>query len=496
MKFVIICLLVIITAFPALTLDQELILGREDDWGDILYSSGVRREPGKRGYTNILLADGEYRANPATDLLLHFNSTPLADDAGNYRVEAPDAAVTGRVRVLGEGAGVFRRSNAVSLVPGEGSLFSRGRSWSDFSLEFWLYPAALEDGEVILSWKGAEGGNGRIIPQMIRCSVLDRRLVWEFSNVFTDFLVPRRTVRFEGLTPLIPREWNHHLVRFDAGTGMIEYLVNGEPEAVVYASRSGEEDGSVFLPSIGNYSNEPVDIAPVFTGFIDELRLIRHFVEEPAMDRYSGVSGTMVTRPLDLGYSGSQLKRIEVDYSVPSDSDIYFYYILSEDSAGHLPDSSGWRIFEPGEPLPAGAEGRFLSLMARIFPDGRERQSPVLSEMRIIYQPDFPPQTPPALTADPGDGSVTLAWTGVTDEDLAGYLVYYGTRPGRYFGTDSTGGPSPVDAGMSTDLTLEGLTNGKLYYFSVVAYDDSIPPHRSGFSDEVSARPSLLEEDG
>ncbi|MFW5747687.1 MAG: hypothetical protein ACOCX6_02700, partial [bacterium] len=77
-----------------------------------------------------------------------------------------------------------------------------------------------------------------------------------------------------------------------------------------------------------------------------------------------------------------------------------------------------------------------------------------------------------------------------------GYLIFYGTRPGRYFGTDSDDGPSPVDAGMNTEFTLEGLENGKLYYFSVAAYDDATPPHRSGFSDEVSARPSVLEEDG
>jgi hypothetical protein len=39
-------------------------------------------------------------------------------------------------------------------------------------------------------------------------------------------------------------------------------------------------------------------------------------------------------------------------------------------------------------------------------------------------------------------------------------------------------------------LTLSGLQNGRLYYFAVVAYDGTEPPHHSGFSREVSARPS------
>jgi hypothetical protein len=68
--------------------------------------------------------------------------------------------------------------------------------------------------------------------------------------------------------------------------------------------------------------------------------------------------------------------------------------------------------------------------------------------------------------------------------------VYYGTAPGNYHGTGAQRGPSPIDVGPATELELEGLENGRLYYFTVVCYDSTEPPHRSALSREVSARPS------
>ena len=91
-----------------------------------------------------------------------------------------------------------------------------------------------------------------------------------------------------------------------------------------------------------------------------------------------------------------------------------------------------------------------------------------------------------------GSGAVPLYWKTVNASDVRGYLVYYGDRPGDYHGVDSDRGHSPIDVGRTTDLRLTGLANGKLYYFSVVAYDSTEPPHRSLFAREVSARPSAV----
>ena len=97
-----------------------------------------------------------------------------------------------------------------------------------------------------------------------------------------------------------------------------------------------------------------------------------------------------------------------------------------------------------------------------------------------------------SLYAEAGNGKVTLYWSPVNEDDLQGYFVYYGPQPGSYRGRDSDLGPSPIDVGSVSQVEVTGLSNSKLYYFAVVAYDGTDPPHRSLFSREVSARPSRL----
>jgi chitodextrinase len=73
-------------------------------------------------------------------------------------------------------------------------------------------------------------------------------------------------------------------------------------------------------------------------------------------------------------------------------------------------------------------------------------------------------------------GSASLSWDPNTEQDFAGYQLYYGPSSGSYQFT--------VDVGNQTTYTLSGLTDGQTYYFAVTAYDTS--GNESNFSSEVS----------
>jgi len=465
---------------------------------------------GRWGTLDLVLRDNEYSPGPGTDLLLHFNSAiPAAppsdsggeggpggqpgavDESGHYRVTKARIHIAEGVTAMGEGAAGFSGGDAaVHLRALPGALLATGSVWGDFSIEFWLYPALLADGEQILSWVGSRWMGGEAVPQGISCVVEGRRLAWSFENLFARPGGGSGRISLRGLTPMIPRTWHHHLLRYDSSRGLLEYLVDGIPEAVVHTTASGGEGGALLLPVVGDARSGELVVGRGYVGFLDELRISRGFVEEPSLARYDGRTGVAVSSPLDLGYTGTRLKRIEAVYDSPSDSGVYFFYRLSDhwdlDERGEQ-----WKPFQPGREL-RDARGRYLQVMVELFPDGTRSTSPRVSEVRVVYEQDLPPPPPSGLYAAAEDGAVHLYWNRVNEADVRGYLVYYGDAPGNYHGVDSDLGSSPIDVGNVSSVRISGLRNRKLYYFSVVAYDAASPPHRSLFSRQTSARPAEM----
>jgi hypothetical protein len=82
--------------------------------------------------------------------------------------------------------------------------------------------------------------------------------------------------------------------------------------------------------------------------------------------------------------------------------------------------------------------------------------------------------------------SVTVKWNANTETDLGSYRIYYGTVSRSY------GSPMPV--GLLTNYTIEGLEEGKTYYFSITAVDTA--GNESGYSNEISKTiPAQTETD-
>jgi hypothetical protein len=482
-------------------------------------AQGAVLRRGFKGGLDYVIADQVYPNEAQTDLLLHFDGISDADDTGNWSLDAGSAFSIDRTKtLLGSGAASFRGPESMlSLSPRPTSFFggsSRAGSFSsfrDFSIEFWLYPANADNGEVVLLWRSLRKLPSGLLSQQISCVVAGGRLAWSFAGFFADPAAGKVGTRVElrGRSPLVPRVWSHHLLRFDGDSGLVEYLVGGRPEATAYATASGREGGTVFEPAVG--SPAPLQICPDYSGLMDELRLSRRFVEEPSLRPY-GRDGSVVVSPVaDLRFGNSLLMSIDAECKTPGSTGIEFSYRISDSWAGWRADFPAWQPFRVGEALPPSARGRYAQVRAELYADGAGTLSPSLSSITLRFVADPPPPAPAKVIALAKDRAVELHWTRVPEADLAGYLVYYGERPGEYFGTGADQGPSPIDAGNTTTLSLTGIPNGKLLYFVVAAYDSGPDPDaelqaarggqsaaalkraesRAGeFSPETAARPS------
>ena len=301
----ILCLLIL--AGPVSGLEKTIELGKANLWSDILTMEGVTAVPGRWGFHDLVLASGQYTPDSSTELLLHFDGPATADAGGAYTLGGAAPIISQTVAALGGASAAFTgKKQGVTLTPPPEGMFAPGAVWNDFTIEFWLYPATLSDGESVLSWTGfsreGTGQAARQIGQTLRCSFRDRRLVWDFQGLFALPGGRALPVTLAGTRQLLPRVWHHHMLRFNAREGLLEYRLDGEPEAIVHTTDTGSETGSIAMPRVGRAYAGPLVLGAGLTAFLDELRISRRFVEDPdafAVPRED--RDAVTTRIIDLG---------------------------------------------------------------------------------------------------------------------------------------------------------------------------------------------------
>ncbi|MEI6874154.1 MAG: LamG-like jellyroll fold domain-containing protein [Spirochaetota bacterium] len=511
--------LVMLAAIPVRALEERIILApglpslldsnnpgaavkaRAPSFGDWTSDGAVLRK-GFRGAPEYVLANQAYRADADTDLLLHFDEASFREETGEWTVlPGKNAAVDRERSLLGPASGSFRGpSSELTLNPGPRALLARDSRFRDFSIEFWLYPANAENGEILLLWQSLRKVGKETRSQELSCVISAGRIAWSFGGFFVppDSLakLARAPVELAARTALIPRSWTHHLLRFDGDSGLLEYLVDGVPEAMTYVTSTGREGGTVFEPAIGGAS--PLRLGADFAGLIDEFRVSRSFVTSPNLKPYGRDPALILSPVADLGYAHSRLTSIDVEARSPGTTGIELSYRIADEASAWRLDEPAWIPLRAGQPLPESPRGRYVQVRVELYADGSRSLSPALSSLSLHFEPDPPPPPPARLVATVKNGAIELRWTRVPVADLGGYLIYYGESPGEYFGSGALEGRSPVDAGQNLSFTLTGLQNGRLYYFVVASYDSAglaqaggNPPSRAGeFSTEIAARPS------
>ncbi|MDR2149675.1 MAG: fibronectin type III domain-containing protein [Spirochaetaceae bacterium] len=486
--------------------EKTIVIGGEAGWQAMKNRSRIGEMATMSAYP-VLTLSSSGEDSDSLDMFLSFDeavSDYFTDRVGHYTVTAtPGSAASqalfvragtgaalfsGLPTILQAGAGKTYPTGNLVVEPRTNALLAAGTVVHDFSLEFWLYPANMENGEQILSWNAITASYAL---QQIQCTVSRNRIQWDFSN----FFAASSLISFNSITTVVPKTWSHHLIRFDSRSGLLEYLINGQLENVLFVTATGHNYGEVYLPVVGN--NGKLILGAQFMGMMDEFRLHSSFVTDIALQRYPKSGGIAETIPLDLGDPDSSVLNIEVSggnqkeiyrgtgrFHFSDDSAIEFF-IRASNNPYRMPE---WQSFVPGVKL-SRIQGRYVQIAAVLYPSGDGEATPYLDTVRIVYRPNEAPAPPTQIRVVAGDGSVDLSWRQSSSKDTAGYRVYYGTASGEYFGEDAALGASPLDVGNCTSVHIDGLKNGTLYYFAVVAYDSAEPFHAGDFSREVTVRP-------
>ena len=511
--------------------EKTIKLGGGSGWAMAERRTGIAEVGFVRPVPVLVLASSSGTAAAAPDLSLSFDeghASLFRDSAGHYRVTvSPNMeAVDRRYALAGYGAALFpvmhdsssgKAKSGGSLiidVQSRNALFAPSSRFGDFSMEFWLNPINLENGEQVLLWTSIRPSDGSSSDsQRIQCSSSKNRLQWSFSNFFISPDGAKSTdINFTGSSAIVPKTWSHHLVRFDSVTGLVEYMVNGNSESIVYATSTGREGGEVYTPVAGEGGS--FILGRDFGGLMDEFRIHGSYAPGPALNKYPLPGGRIETGAIDLGAGSNGIVKVDACGGVTSmpitggrqasvlsseymrngrflfsDSSEMQFFIRSSDNAFLW--KTPWLPVTPGTDITGSVQGRYVQLAVDFYPSSGGKASPYLEELRITYIPDEPPLPPAQITAVAMDGSVQLYWKNSPDQNAQGYLIYYGTSSDDYFGEEAALGPSPISVGKINSINIDGLQNGVLYYFRIAAYSryNAASFHAGEFSREVVARP-------
>ena len=503
---ILLSLCLVYTGFlPQILSADSVTLGGKDGWSKLSLRRGVTEGTGRFGYTCIELATNARTGDRNTDALIDFEKQPFADRTGNYSVAADSLGMTTK-SVMGKGAALGRGRGGMILRGRTGSVFGTEGLAGSFYIEFWLAPSLSESGEIVFNWRSSRnlqrsvpGDRKNVVQYQMITGIFNRNhLEWTFTNVFDGYA--QEDVVISGIKNIVPDTWSHHTVSFDEESGRLEYRVDGRLEAVEYITSTGHEDGTVYPVYLGAPAD--VDLCPSYTGKIDDFRIQRGTYDAALQEeseeaaglgyaKYLTSGGRIETQPL-LTSVGASLDSVSAVMNEPEQTAVMLY-VRSGDNFFNWTDTyPKWKPVKNGEKI-TGVGGLYFQVAAELYPDGDGSKTPSVTQLVINYSKQPEPLPPFKVKASAGDGCVTVTWSYSVDESAGSYLVYYGTRPGEYLGRSAAEGPSPVNAGNTTSLTITGLKNGTIYYFAVSTCSKFDTRINGQLSQEVYARPAAEE---
>ena len=489
-KILILCSLCLLT-LPIFAVQKSRIIGGANGWNDLATAEGVTTGIGRFGYDCVQLETSVKEVDSETDLCLTFDGTKASDTTGHYAIVSNNLSSTTDA-IKGKGAALSRGDGkGISLRGNSDAIFGRTGLTGSFTIEFWLSPSIAENGETLFSWRSSRNTSHYSAYQTITAGFVHNHLEWNFSNIFSGYA--DSNVLLKGVSTIIPGEWARHTISFNQETGILEYCVDGKTEAIKFITKTGHENGTVCDPILGVVAD--IDLCTNYTGKIDNFRIERRpFIREQSdlyatgNETYKIDGGHFTSHPILISQAAT-LDAVNAIMNVPAQTNVRLYVRSGDNCWGWTDTYPAWKEIYSGEAI-SGVSGLYFQVAADLLPDGGGMTSPSITQLELQYTEQPLPAAPFTVTAESGDGCVTLNWSYSLDDTAGGYYVYYGNRSGEYLGRAAVEGMSPVKAGNVTSLTLSGLKNGTIYYFAVSAYSRIDGSINGPLSKEVYARPS------
>lgn len=463
------CYIFTLNSFP----QSQLIIGDNTNFENF-YLENVNIIKGDRDKNYLQIEQNEYKSTPDTDFLIHFNDQKFIDEAGNYSISYHYNNISDVEKKLGSSSAFFLKNKKLVFNSNGDSLFSPGRILGDFTIEFWLYPTMITEDTIMFSWKGVNKVDAEFIPQKIKCYFEERQAIWEFENLFVPVDFSNNSIKLRSKSKVIPKMWNHYLLRYRSDLGMIEFLINGIPEDIKYTTETEKEDMVVYTPYVGNFSKSDIYIGEKLRGFIDEFRISEKFIKKPELSKFQK-NGFFYSPVYDINGDSIILEKFNIKDNIIPETEISYKYRISD--YPFLSENSNLEWI-PIKETTENIRGRYIQVMGNLYSNGKRDLSPIIESIEINWREIPKPPPPQFLSSVSKKNALEIIWSDVKHYNIDGYYLYIGNESNNYI--------EMIDVGKNTSYTIENLIYKNIYYFSVRSYKDN---KKSNYSIEKFNRP-------
>lgn len=354
---------------------------------------------------------------------------------------------------------------------------------TSFTIEFYLNPDKIRMNSQVLSKTAIYNEDGVTKISGIKANIINGRLVWQFDNLFSYNGVYTNILLSEG-EYLKENEWRHHSISYNASTGKLVKYIDGLEEQVVYLTSTGDSTGSPYIVEFDNIKLDPLYLGNGFIGSLDGFYFTPRYKQTFDLHGYTE-DGEIISDVIDFKDKNTFIDSINYSGNFTNGSYIDLYYRTSDYYFAPGDVNIAWEPLKNDINMMTNTSTRYMQVRAVLKSNIDRNVTPVLNNVYIDYHNPKAPLIPDNLKADVLSGSsVKLSWNG-SHENISGYKIYYGTQPGVYNQAEYT----PIVIENVSEYVIEGLEEGKVYYFTITAIGGEGGNIESGFSEEVYVRP-------
>ncbi len=501
---------------------------------------------GRDGSYDIILKDNEYKFDQKTDLLIHFNgqnnrswreyiaAKPEEEDDRDkpdpkYLLQKKRFSFSSRTKVFGDSSAKFARPNStLEIRPNHGSLFRQTQATGSFTIEFWLNPSTLSNGEIIFKRYGPVIERGKIAKYSgIVCQIENRRLKWSFHHIFHSLrwkenhpIDLTQFIEIKGIKRLKRNQWAHHALSYDATTGKLTYFRNGDEKVSQFVTDTGQPGDTILTPRFYPQVRSMLTIGERYYGYMDEFMISRiaktsrknriHIIGQDNegkyfnIQKYTAQEGEVVSNVEDLKHTGSFLKKVKLNLEQNNGSLIILEYRMRDYPFRGDGKEVPWvslDTYHPSTRLNHETTGRYFQWRAILKAGHQGKYTPIFKDISFHFEIDRKPSPPKNLLAYSSEGQVILKWIGNVEKDVNRYRIYYGIKTKNYIDqskkqlpegkTISDIKPIEVQVNQLSDpirpnYILDKFNVDWVYYFVITAVDRN--GHESKPSNEAYVR--------